>query len=325
MSHSDQRFVCNPRHQAALCVLILSVFGGSVGFAQRAASDSPGNEVTAGQNASESALAAIRAEPEAFVAAFNKGDAKAVAALWTKDGEYIDDTGRRFIGRDAIEQGYSEFFANSPKVTLRVMIDSLRLLSDSTAIEDGRAVVDPPPVGVPAYSKYTAVHVKVDGKWLMASVRDTHVETPSAYRNIADLEWLIGTWVAEEHGAKTESVCRWVANKSFVERAYTVTHVDGTETSGVQLVGWNPQDGYVQSWNFSPDGGHAVGIWAPQQGGWSAEMHGVTGDGTPTTSVNLLTRLDDNAYVWQSVERTVGGIALPDTDEVVLKRQQATR
>ena len=138
----------------------------------------------------------------------------------------------------------------------------------------------------------------------MSTVRDTRVETPSTYRNVADLEWLIGTWTAEEHGAKTESVCRWVANKSFVERSYTVTHADGTTTSGVQLIGWNPPAGHVQSWNFSSDGGHAVGVWSPREGGWSAEIRGVTGDGAPTTAVNLLTRLDDNAYAWQSVQRT---------------------
>ena len=54
-------------------------------------------------------------------------------------------------------------------------------------------------------------------------------------------------------------------------------------------------------------------------------MRGTTGDGTPTTSVNQLRRLDDNAYVWQSVQRTVGGMTLPDTDEVVWKRQPASR
>ena len=58
----------------------------------------------------------------------------------------------------------------------------------------------------------------------MSTVRDARIETPSAYRNVADLEFLIGVWTAEEHGVKTESVCRWVANKSFVERSYTVTH-----------------------------------------------------------------------------------------------------
>ena len=77
----------------------------------------------------------------------------------------------------------------------------------------------------------------------------------------------------------------------------------------------------MQSWNFSSDGGHAVGVWSPRAGGWSAEVRGVTGDGMPTVAVNLLTRLDDNAYVWQSIRRTLGGTALPDTDEVVLKRR----
>jgi len=215
----------------------------------------------------------------------------------------------------------AEFFANDSRVTLRIMIDSVRLLSDTTAIEDGRAVVHPPPTGIPGYSKYTAIHVKVDGHWRMASVRDTHVETPSAFKNVADLEWLIGTWVAEDAGVKTESVCRWIANKSFVERKYTITDVDGTQTSGVQVIGWNAIDGHVQSWNFSPDGGHAVGIWTPKEDGWTVEIRGVTGDGTLITSVNSLTRLDENAYVWQSVERTAAGAALPDTGEVVLKRQ----
>ena len=54
-------------------------------------------------------------------------------------------------------------------------------------------------------------------------------------------------------------------------------------------------------------------------------MRGVTGDGAPTTSVNLLNRLDDQAYVWQSVQRTMAGVAFPDTGEIVWKRQSASR
>jgi uncharacterized protein (TIGR02246 family) len=268
----------------------------------------------------EADLAALRQSSLDFVDAFNRRNSKAVAALWAEDGEYIDDVGRRLIGREAIEEGYSQFFTNNPKTTMRITIDSLRLLGDHTAIEDGRGVVDPPPAGVPGFSKYTTIHVKVNGKWLMASVRDTHVETVSAFRNVADLEWLIGAWKAEEHGVKTESTCRWIANKSFVERRYTITHVDGAQSTGVQLIGWNPLDGHVQSWNFSPDGGHAVGVWSPTPDGWAAEMRGVTGNGVLTKSINTLTRLDDNAYVWQSVERTAGESSLPDTGEIVLRR-----
>ncbi len=266
-------------------------------------------------------LAEIRAGSEAFVKAFNQGDAQAVAALWTKQGEYVDGAGQVFSGQEAIEKEYATFFAEHKGVTMHVTIDSLRMVGDNIAIEEGRAEVEPSPAGVPGYTLYTVVHSKVNDKWLMASVRDTFVAKPSNYESIADLEWMIGTWVAEERGAKMESVCRWVADKSFVERTYTTTNHDGTTTSGVQIIGWNPQTKSVQSWNFSPDGGHAVGLWVPIDSGWRASMRGVTGDGTVTTSVNVLTRLDDNAYSWQSVDRTAGDVSLPDSDEVVIKRQ----
>jgi uncharacterized protein (TIGR02246 family) len=265
-------------------------------------------------------LAAIRQGSQAFMAAFNKGDSKAVAALWTDDGDFTDDAGRIFAGREDIEKEYAAFFAEHPGVQMRIVIDSLKLLSDSAAIEDGRAFLEPAPVGPPAVSKYTVVHVKAGGQWLMSTVRDTRVETPSGYRRVSDLEWLIGKWTAEEHGAKMESACRWVANKSFVERTFTTTQPSGITTSGVQLIGFNPDSGQIQSWTFSSDGGHAIGIWSPTTGGWLAEIRGVSGDGVPTTAVNRLIKLDDNAYTWQSVQRTSGGRPLADTEEVVLRR-----
>lgn len=305
---------------AALCGCVLIV---SSGRAQdppaRFPSDKPAAKLST--NDASGDLAAIRATSESFVKAFNSADPQAVANLWTERGDYTDDAGHTFTGREAIAREYTAFFKANPGAKIRLAIDSLKLLSDSAAIEDGRAVLDPAPAGAPATSKYTAIHVKADGKWLMSTVRDSHVEQPSAYRNLADLEWLIGTWAAEEHGAKTESVCRWIAGKSFVERKYTITHADGTAASGVQLIGWNPQGGHVQSWNFSAGGGNAIGVWSPRDGGWAIETRGVTGDGTPTTAINLLTKLDDNAYSWQSVRRTAGGQTLADTDEVVLKRR----
>jgi hypothetical protein len=119
---------------------------------------------------------------------------------------------------------------------------------------------------------------------------------------------------------KTESECRWIGDKSFVERKYTTTGLDGAQKTGLQIIGWNAQDDQVHSWNFSPDGSFAVGVWAPIEDGWQASVTGATADGTPTTATNRLQRLDDNAYVWQSVERSLGDTAIPDTDEVVIRR-----
>jgi uncharacterized protein (TIGR02246 family) len=245
--------------------------------------------------------------------------------LWAENGEYIDETGQAFAGRDAIERVYAQFFAENPNAQIRINIDSLRLLSQDAAIEDGHAFVSVASAGPPSSSAYTAVHVKRDGKWLMATVRDLPSGTSLARQNAADLQWLVGTWVAEEHGARTESVCGWVADKRFLERKHTTTRADGTKTSGVQLIGWNPQGGYVQSWNFTSDGGHAIGIWTPIDGGWQAKVYGTTGDGMATAAVNVLRRLDDNAYVWQSVQRSLGDSALPDTDEVVIRRRPAAK
>jgi uncharacterized protein (TIGR02246 family) len=305
---------------ASACLFL----GAAPALAQEAAKAvSPSDQPAAAKAPDD--LAAIRAASQAFAAAFNKQDAPAVAALWTEDGDYIDDAGNSFVGRKAIAQAYAKYFADNPGVKIQVIIDSLKLLSAGAAIEDGRTLVEPAPPGAPGVGKYTVVHVKVDGKWLMSTVRDIPTLTSSTYQDHADLEWLIGTWTAEEHGARLESVCSWIANKSFVQRRYELTAHDGTATTGVQIIGWNPLAGQVQSWNFSSDGGHAIGAWQPRDGGWIAEMHGTTGSGAPTTAINLLTRLDDNAYAWQSVERTVDGQALPDTEEVVLKRRPVAK
>ena len=311
--------------QTVILALLIVTSGVRLGMAQESKPNSPAKKEPAQRRESSPDLDAIRAGSQAFVAAFNKQDAKAVATLWAEDGQYIDDTGRVFAGREAIGKAYAQFFAENPGAQLRINIDSLRLLSPDAAIEAGHAMVALKPGVGSSVSSYTAVHVKVNGTWLMATVRDAPGNASPAGQHAADLEWLVGTWVAEEHGVKTESACGWVAGKSFLERKHTTTRPDGTTSSGVQLIGWNPQGGYVQSWSFTSDGGHAIGIWMPIEGGWQANVYGTTGDGTPTTAVNVLRRLDDNAYVWRSVQRFLGESALPDTDEIVIKRRPAVR
>ncbi len=288
---------------------------------QKTKSPPTAKPATKGSDADE--LAAIRKSSQEFVKAFNDGDAHAVAGLWTEDGDYTDETGRVLSGREAIEKEYAALFTTKKGARIQIVIDSLRLLSPGAAIEDGRAMLESGRAG--GMTKSVAVHVKVGGKWLMSTVRDSLIEASPSQRDMEDLEWLVGTWTTEDYGSHTESVCRWVLDKSFIERTYTVKHPDETTSSGIQIIGFNPQGGHVQSWNFSSDGGFAIGIWSRQEKGWSAEVSGATGNGTGTTAMNLLTRIDDNAYSWQSVSRTAGGVSMPDTDEVVVKRTKASR
>ena len=220
-------------------------------------------------------LATLRASATAFREAFNRADAKAVAALWTKDGQYVDELGQRYEGRAAIEKEYADFFAAHPGTKIQIAITSLRLLSADAAMEEGRTSIEPAPEGSPAASEYTAVHIKTDGKWLMSSVHDRRAEIASHFSKLEDLDWLVGSWSAEEHGAKMEAVCQWVANKSFMQRTYSVKQNNELVSSGIQIIGWNPQTECVQSWTFTSDGGHALGIWSPHETGWTVETRHV--------------------------------------------------
>jgi hypothetical protein len=55
--------------------------------------------------------AAIEKNAGAFVGAFAKGDAAALAALWAADGDYTDPAGQHLKGRAAIEKAFKELFA----------------------------------------------------------------------------------------------------------------------------------------------------------------------------------------------------------------------
>ena len=50
--------------------------------------------------------AAIQKAAQAFAAAFNKADAKAIAAMWTENGENREASGQTFVGRAAIEKAH---------------------------------------------------------------------------------------------------------------------------------------------------------------------------------------------------------------------------
>ena len=115
---------------------------------------------------------AIAKAVQSFAAAFEKGDARAVAAHWTENGEYNAADGTVFRGRAAIEKVYSELFAKSKTAAkVDIEVDSVRFPSRDTAIEEGhfklRLGKEPA-----VTSKYSVLHVRENGKWLMAVVRD---------------------------------------------------------------------------------------------------------------------------------------------------------
>ncbi len=264
--------------------------------------------------------AAIRKGEEAFKAAFDAGDAKAVAALWTPDGELVEESGVRIEGRAAIEKRYAEFFKANPKVRIAIRIGMIRFPNANTALEDGSATVSTASGIAMNSGNYSVVHAKRDGKWLMWSVRETAPDEPAGQAVLDKLGWMIGDWTAENKGVEFHLACHWIADKHFIEQNYFAKRGNKVITSGRQIVGWDPARQRIASWMFTSDGGHAFGLWTPRQDGMVVEAEGVLPDGTPTRAVNITRKLDERAIVWRSTERSAGGEPLADTDEVVLRR-----
>lgn len=149
--------------------------------------------ITPGNEADEKA---IRATADAFVKAFNAADAKAVGALWAPDAEYTDESGQSFQGRATIEKLYADAFKQAPGAMMTVNVESVRFLSPELGIEKGIARVKSPGGLGDTAARYTVVHARHDGKWIMVFGRDAPYVAASNEDYLKDLEWVIGDWAS---------------------------------------------------------------------------------------------------------------------------------
>ena len=273
-------------------------------------------------NAASATESAIRKAAREFNEAFDRGDADLVASHFTPNGVYVNDRGQRFEGRDAIRTEYEKLFDNVSGLRLVVEIDSIRILNDTTAIEEGRVALMPQPAGANrVMSAYSAVHLLQDGKWLMAEVRDTRIVLPPEKGRMEDLDWIIGSWFAQRDDKRVDLTISRIPNSPFLTRSHSITDSGETTSAGVEIMGVDPVTGQITSWTFSSDGGRAVGTWVPDGDGWLIESTGVSKDGTKSAARYHVNPKDKDSFTWNSTNRWMGDVALPDMGDVTLKRK----
>jgi uncharacterized protein (TIGR02246 family) len=268
---------------------------------------------------------ALRLAAEAFRKAFNAGDVQAIMARWAPDGEYVDEHGEEFRGRDAIAKMYASLFAHHQGLKIELTIDSIRFISQDTAIVKGTGHARPAAGGPATASRFTAVKVKRDGRWLTESVHESACPNDCNYENLRDLEWLVGTWTTEHDGATVELKFEWIANRNFLRGTQALKKGDSVLCTNLQIIGWDPTRGRVRSWDFDSDGGFGSELWARDGARWVLEAHGVRRDGHLTESVNRITPVDAGSFTWQSVRRRVNGVELPDSAVVKAVRASAKK
>jgi uncharacterized protein (TIGR02246 family) len=267
--------------------------------------------------------AAIRKNAAAYVEAYNKRDAKAVAEMWSPDAVYMDpDTGEAAVGREEIEKLFAGTLAGLGEGKIEVDVDSVKFMSANVAIENGTVRIIRPNAE-PEVTYYSAVNVRRDGKWLLDRVSEElpPVPAPSPYEHLKELEWMIGSWVDDDEDATVQTDCEWTKNQNFMTRSFAVV-VDGqVDMAGMQIIGWDPIVKQIRSWVFDSDGGFAEGKWSRKGDRWLIQQTATLPDGSKSSAVNVIRRVDDNSFTWQSIQREVDGDVLPSVDEVRVVRR----
>ena len=280
----------------------------------------PATHVVSKERAADEA--AIRQTGDSYEKAYDAGDAQSIAAHFTEDAEYIDEQGNVHQGREAIEAAMTAYFAENPGSQIEINIDSLRFVSAGVVVEDGTTTVTPKDESDPVYSHYTAVHVKTNGKWLAASVRDHAPKDRRQHRTqLQQLGWLRGDWVDESDDSVVLFSCEAVDGGNFLLRKFIIQIAGQEAMSGTQRIGWDPLTGKLRAWIFDSEGGYGDGSWHRDGGRWVLKSTGVTADGQTASSTSIYTFVDEHTMTWQSVDHEIAGVQLPDSELVTIVRR----
>jgi len=243
---------------------------------------------------------------------FKAGDAEGLAKEWTENGSLQTFDGHVCKGREELTAYFKRNFTHFGTPKVAVNVGSLQEPAPGVVIEEGTTTVGDMPSPT---SKYTALHVKGGDGWKMAWVTETALAR-GAISSIKDMSWLAGKWKAD---TKQNIVmqAKWIESENFLE---CTTYDDERKTEVRQIIGYNPQLNTLVSWHFTPNGGFGRGQWAKVSDGWRQESSGLLPNGVTTTATYTLKPRSKTSFTWQSTERFIGGVSIPDSGVLVLNR-----
>ncbi|MEX0675637.1 MAG: nuclear transport factor 2 family protein [Pirellulales bacterium] len=269
---------------------------------------------------------AIRAAAKEYVRALAHNDTKALLDLWVPEGDIVDEFGRGSSAREVIERDANARAANatgegSPS-TVNVTESSIRLLTADVAIEDGgvevsRGGLEPPTLR----GRFTAIWLKRDGRWRLASLREARVPATTA-ADLAGLDWMEGEWTGQAGKARFDVSAHWNEKHTFLERDLKVTRDGKVILNGGQRIGVDPLDGQIKSWMHDAEGGHGEGVWTRHGDAWVVHAVGITPDGRRTSGTNVYTYDGKNQITWKSTGGFSNGQPVSDF-EITLERAAA--
>jgi uncharacterized protein (TIGR02246 family) len=270
----------------------------------------------------EADKAALEKLIKSNIEAFNNHDAAAVAANWTDEGEYVRNDGERIRGRENIQKGYAQFFKTlKGKPTVEVQLDNLRFPSADSAVSEVTLRLKNEKGELLGSSWRNTMLVREGGQWKVALVQEWDRDT-SLDDNLKDLAWLVGTWRMDAKDRDVTTTYEWDETKAFLRGKYSIKQGGKAVESGMQIFGQDNADGGIRSWVFQSDGAWGDGLWSRDGKNWSVDFGGVTPDGKRLSATVKYVRVDADTFTWQSVDQSVDGQPIPDSQPIRVTRQK---
>jgi uncharacterized protein (TIGR02246 family) len=263
--------------------------------------------------------AAVRQIGRQFEEAFNKKDAKAMAALWTEGGELTDVDGTVVRGRAALEKMYAESFAAYPKGTGKFDTAEVRALGKNLITAEGTIRFTATEGKKPVETRYSAMFVRDGDRWLTATVREWYPDTPEPDK-LTDLAWLVGDWDAKQGDREVRTTYAWGDEKAFIVCTFKVTEKGQVVASGTEIIAKDPSSGQLRGWLFDRSGTLAEATYSRDGEKWVAEITGTTADGTDVEATNAFVPSGTDAFSWVSIDRSAGGQPLPNVAPLKVTR-----
>jgi uncharacterized protein (TIGR02246 family) len=313
---------------ACLAFLTVLAFGATLGLG--VAQDRSARETAPAPAGGAQATASQEREPDvraltdllaSFVKAYNEKDAKALGALFTADAEIEDDDGSVTRGREDIVKRFSGMFKENGGDRLSVETDSLRFLGTDVAIEEGTASLVTRAGEPPETNRYSVIYARQDGRWLHARIRDEQPDEDSPHQQLEQLAWMLGEWVNESDDGIVNTRCRWSDDGNYLLREFDVKAEGRIALTGTQRIGWDAQRKQFRVWVFDDRGGFAQGLVSRDGERWVTRASGVRSDGKPVSVTTAIMPQGKDRILWETLDRTVGGEAVPGTDEFYLVRR----
>lgn len=274
----------------------------------------------AAETSAAGVIAAVRHAADDYAAAFNAGDTAALADQWTIGAE-LDEAGGLVKGREAIVASLGRLKALYPRASLAVDVTDVQPLGESVARVQGTLAFTRQPGEEPAVSRFDSLRVAENGRWRIAESR----VMPSAKSALADLGWMLGRWQSTDAktGTKVEATYEKTLGGHAIVGRIKTTKGDGAIVESLDVIQADRRTGRVRSWTLDSTGSHAEGVFTTDGMSFNRSMVAAPGDpavGDHAEWVQVLTPLGPDKILWHSIERSLDGRSLPDTEPVHLKK-----